>query len=684
MSESHDGLTDPVPGEQLDPDASNSCACSGSSSRSHVRRLKCVLGVILSLSGIWGSCAIAIILALWMGVWWVSAVSLPASLCVLSLCWHPKLQVYVVRSSDERFHGHWKAMFLYTLLKTLAMLVGLNLVLLLRLGDLGFLDSSFFSAVWEGLLRCGEPGTLYPLVSLFGGSFMVHTVAYIGAALCLARSCLTLPSVFSTPLATAAIIFFCIPTSPTTIPTVCVSMETAVWVIWALAVTIWLAPYLVYGKNLNRNSKALLKSFDDLFLQPSWNSVFLEQHLFLSYRAAEVKSESLGYVADSRHTATHTGIGSDSKVFICTTMYREADFEMRRLLKSLSKISKSKRLRSVYMEAHIFLDNGVKDLDVTEFAKQLLSLLKDTAGVEHPDLAAYTTPYGVQFSGRLPAGLPLFIHLKDATKFKPKKRWSQVMYISYILNQRARIEKTRFHDTPGEDIVCPKHASRLHEEECRDVPCHCSRSLRRASIIYPSDWSMATTNFSCITETTNVTLSSLETSSVSSCNTESIDTAEFEASANDPGHSYGDMPFLTIPASKIGQGHVWLNKGHTNHAFELCTPAENLDHPVPEKPGEAITESPTPSGESPTSSEESPTSSELERLLKGGHELGENTYILATDADMKFSADSVVDLLTLCNHDHRIGGACGRTHPIGKKTGPVVSYQKFEYAKGQL
>ena len=62
--------------------------------------------------------------------------------------------------------------------------------------------------------------------------------------------------------------------------------------------------------------------------------------------------------------------------------------------------------------------------------------------------------------------------------------------------------------------------------------------------------------------------------------------------------------------------------------------------------------------------------------------LDDHTYILATDADMEFNDDSVRDLLNLCNGDLRIGGACGRTHPIGQRSGPLVWYQMFEYAKG--
>jgi hypothetical protein len=69
--------------------------------------------------------------------------------------------------------------------------------------------------------------------------------------------------------------------------------------------------------------------------------------------------------------------------------------------------------------------------------------------------------------------------------------------------------------------------------------------------------------------------------------------------------------------------------------------------------------------------------------IRGAPESDDHTYILATDADMEFTDDSVRDLLNLCNGDLRIGGACGRTHPIGQRSGPLVWYQMFEYAKGE-
>lgn len=58
----------------------------------------------------------------------------------------------------------------------------------------------------------------------------------------------------------------------------------------------------------------------------------------------------------------------------------------------------------------------------------------------------------------------------------------------------------------------------------------------------------------------------------------------------------------------------------------------------------------------------------------------ENTYILTTDADVKFTHESVEALLDLMSRDPSVGAVCGRTHPLG--VGPVVWYQVFDYAIG--
>lgn len=55
-------------------------------------------------------------------------------------------------------------------------------------------------------------------------------------------------------------------------------------------------------------------------------------------------------------------------------------------------------------------------------------------------------------------------------------------------------------------------------------------------------------------------------------------------------------------------------------------------------------------------------------------------FILTTDADVKFTPESVEALLDLMKRDTSVGAVCARTYPLGD--GPLIWYQKFEYAIG--
>ncbi|CAH1251640.1 Hypp9108 [Branchiostoma lanceolatum] len=57
-------------------------------------------------------------------------------------------------------------------------------------------------------------------------------------------------------------------------------------------------------------------------------------------------------------------------------------------------------------------------------------------------------------------------------------------------------------------------------------------------------------------------------------------------------------------------------------------------------------------------------------------------YILATDGDVDFDADSIVAMLLqmLSDREEQVGAVCARTHPVG--SGPFVWYQMFDYAIG--
>ncbi|KAK3611790.1 hypothetical protein CHS0354_014142 [Potamilus streckersoni] len=72
---------------------------------------------------------------------------------------------------------------------------------------------------------------------------------------------------------------------------------------------------------------------------------------------------------------------------------------------------------------------------------------------------------------------------------------------------------------------------------------------------------------------------------------------------------------------------------------------------------------------------------ELMKKLENDQHLREqasNTFLLALDGDVDFKPEAVKYLMDRMRKFPNVGAACGRIHPTGN--GPVVWYQKFEYA----
>ena len=61
------------------------------------------------------------------------------------------------------------------------------------------------------------------------------------------------------------------------------------------------------------------------------------------------------------------------------------------------------------------------------------------------------TPYGGRLTWLLPGGTKLIAHLKDKEKIRHKKRWSQCMYMYYLLGYRLAglRDDTMFADAQG-------------------------------------------------------------------------------------------------------------------------------------------------------------------------------------------------------------------------------------------
>jgi hypothetical protein len=51
----------------------------------------------------------------------------------------------------------------------------------------------------------------------------------------------------------------------------------------------------------------------------------------------------------------------------------------------------------------------------------------------------FVTPYGGQLVWMTPGNRPIIVHLKDKTKVRNKKRWSQIMYLYYLLTYKTSL-----------------------------------------------------------------------------------------------------------------------------------------------------------------------------------------------------------------------------------------------------
>ena len=207
-----------------------------------------------------------------------------------------------------------------------------------------------------------------------------------------------------------------------------------------VASLLWISQYLTFGYHIFQNSDSVLTNDEQLFWMPRYNSVFLEQHLVLNRKTAITCYSSHN---DNAVQQRIRQLSKDNYVFICSTMYHENELEMRQLLRSVKRIAQSsaeQNNRNHKYESHIFFDDACCGEHINKWVMQLLGLLETTLGIK-PDKLKLVTPYGIQLRyNRDPRGgeIPLYIHLKDNIKVKKKKRWSQVMYMNYIINYRIK------------------------------------------------------------------------------------------------------------------------------------------------------------------------------------------------------------------------------------------------------
>lgn len=210
---------------------------------------------------------------------------------------------------------------------------------------------------------------------------------------------------------------------------------------------LWLGELLALGFYIFTKTNIILAKDKDMFLTPHYDSIFLEQHTILNRQVRKGHKKT----TEEGNSITAVVRRNPRMIFICSTMYRESEIEMKQMLKSLLRVARhcekerrdnggDVRCLDKY-ESHIFFDGAINANQIEDFGLQLLSLLKETLKIELSKAIKKKTPYGYCLSWNLGVTaniMPFNIHFKDKTLVKPKKRWSQVMYMNYVINYRIK------------------------------------------------------------------------------------------------------------------------------------------------------------------------------------------------------------------------------------------------------
>nr|XP_019954494.1 PREDICTED: uncharacterized protein LOC109636909 [Paralichthys olivaceus] len=184
-----------------------------------------------------------------------------------------------------------------------------------------------------------------------------------------------------------------------------------------------------------------------LFVRRLYESAFIDLSLLLNTKMK---------VPRARNQESQDDV-QDCVIYLCATMWHETYDEMLKILTSMFRLDryrgdpKEEHNDCFDFECHIYVDDAfmiekeTKKRVVNTYVNDLIAVVIEVYRVftnkEPDDVSIIETPYGGRLMFVLPEGNMLYVHLKDKALIRHKKRWSQIMYLYYLLGWKGYIVK---------------------------------------------------------------------------------------------------------------------------------------------------------------------------------------------------------------------------------------------------